>query len=101
MEMMAGLHEGALRKWVTSSLALPRFRGNCILFFSCSKAIIISEDHIGRYIHRKKKIYMLLLRATEIAFSDQTDDQSSLSFPWSIEVVLRHCYGLERKNPLC
>lgn len=49
----------------------------------------------------KKYIYMLLLRATEIAFLDQTDDQSSLSFPWSIEVVLRNCYGLEQKNPLC
>lgn len=36
-----------------------------------------------------KKIYMPLLRAAEIAFLDQTGDQSSLSFHWSIQMVQR------------
>lgn len=34
-------------------------------------------------------VYIHLLRATEIAFLDRTDNQSSLSFHWQIQVVQR------------
>lgn len=86
MEVMAVVHQGALRKPVTSSLALPRFRGNCI-FFSCSRAVFNSEDHISRYI--QVNIYIYTHISPEGYGNYQTDNQPRLSFHWPIQVVQR------------